>query len=145
MMEYNAIDDSNAESQDFMLISICSPPEDDQPFISTLSKVSYFNEEHSNVKIMYFGDYGEPTIEYNEHIFTDEQAKDLYEFIKRNKDKSMAIIHCGAGISRSGAVGTFIHDLYGTVTYDEFRKKNPRIMPNSYVLRLLNYQARQDK
>ena len=98
---------------------------------------------------MYFGDYGEHHLDKVEYLFTNEQAKELYEFIKINKDKSRAIIHCGAGISRSGAIGVFIHSLYGNnspeMTYEEFKRKNPRILPNSYVLRLLNRQLRNDQ
>lgn len=144
MMQYMAIDDSNAESQDLMLISVCSPPDDDQPGIASLSRNSYFKSDHENVKTLFFGDYGENMVGRTEHMFTDEQAEELYNFIKVNKDKHIAIVHCGAGISRSGAIGTFIHDLYGTIPYEEFKRKNPRIMPNSYVLRLLRYQQNKD-
>lgn len=144
MMEYNLIDDNNVESKDIMFISIISPIDDFQPLISQLSKQSWFKEEHSNVKILEFGDYDESNIN-NPHIFNIGQAKELYEFIKNNKDKSMAIIHCGAGISRSGAIGTFIFDMLGSTTYEEFKRKNPRIQPNSHVLRLLRQQQLKDK
>lgn len=141
MMQYNMINDDNVESKNIMFISICSPIDDDQPGISQLSQESWFRNQHNNVKIMYFGDYvPTPDIINNPHLFTSDQAKELYTFIKQNKNKSMAIIHCGAGISRSGAIGTFIQDLYGTSTYDEFKRKNPRIQPNSHILRLLRQQ-----
>jgi predicted protein tyrosine phosphatase len=99
---------------------------------------------------MHFGDYGEEYITRVAHegptgIFTPFKAKKLYEFIKANKDKHMAIVHCAAGISRSGAVGTFIHNLYGTMTYEEFKRKNPQIQPNGHILRLLNEELRKDK
>jgi predicted protein tyrosine phosphatase len=140
MMEFSYINDDNVESQDAMFISICSPPDDNQPYISQLSQTSYFKREHPNVKILYFGDYSGDFALNNEHAFNLGHAKELYTFIKQNKNKSMAIIHCGAGISRSGAIGTFIQDLYGTSTYDEFKRKNPRIQPNSHILRLLRQQ-----
>lgn len=144
MMKYQGIDDSNVESKDIMFISICSPKDDDQPYISSLSTESYFKEEHSNVKIMYFGDYTSNDLN-NPYVFTIGHAKELYEFIKRNKDKSMAILHCGAGISRSGAIGTFIFDLYGNGDYEEFKRKNSQIYPNHHILRLLNNVHEQQK
>jgi predicted protein tyrosine phosphatase len=148
MMSYKGIDDNNVEDFNIMFISI-NNSQDDGNIRLKYKSPAYFQEDHSNVKTIYFGDYGEQQLGRNNHLFTDEQAEELYEFIKANKDKAMAIVHCGAGISRSGAVGTFIHSLYEKndpmMTYDEFKRKNPRIMPNSYVLRLLNNQLRKDK
>jgi hypothetical protein len=141
MMALYAIDDSNVESQDAIFISICSPKEDgqfDQFYISQLSKESYFKSEHPNVKIMYFGDYGEKEIENNPHVFTKKQAKELYEFIVANKDKNMAIVHCGGGYSRSGAIATFIFDNFGGYDYEEFKRRNPQILPNMHILRMLS-------
>lgn len=145
LMEYSFTNDDNVEQKDIMYISICSPISDNQPYISSLCKESYFKKEHSNVKIMYFGDYGEGwSKEENPYVFTEEQAKELYEFIKENKDKSMAIVHCGAGISRSGAIGTFIYDLYGEQTWEDFQRQNPSIHLNHYVYKLLNEQRKMD-
>lgn len=146
MMEYNGINDSNVESQDAVFISICSPKDDEerQPLISRMSKESYFKSEHSNVKIMYFGDYGETEVEGNPFAFSKEQAKELYEFILANKDKSIFICHCGAGISRSAACATFIFDNFGEMTWDEFKQKNPHIAPNQYIIKMLN-EAKKEK
>ena len=145
LMEENGIDDTNIEPMNVMIISICSPKDDDQPYIGRLSKESYFKEEHSNVKIMYFGDYGDGELENNPHVFTREQAKELYEFIKRNKDKKFAFVHCGAGISRSGAIGLFIHRNFGSMLNETFIETNRAIFPNSYILRLLNEQKELDQ
>ena len=49
-------------------------------------------------------------------------------------------VHCNAGISRSGAIGTFANDYCG-MNYSEFLKNNPYIMANSYVLRLLRRES----
>lgn len=146
MMEYNGINDSNVESRDAMFISICSPKDDEdrQPLISRLSKESYFKSEHSNVKIMYFGDYGETEVEGNPFAFSKEQAKELYEFIIKNSAKSCGIIHCGGGYSRSGAISSFIFDNFGETTYEEFKRKNPQISPNGYIMRMLN-EAKKEK
>ncbi len=146
MMTYNGIDDSNVESQDAMFISICSPIDDiQQPYISSLSQESYFKSEHPNVKIMYFGDYDEEESQNNNpYAFTKEQATELYRFIKNNSTKSSSLIHCGGGFSRSGAISTFVFDLYGTMSYEEFKQKNPQIIPNQYVLKLLREAQKND-
>jgi predicted protein tyrosine phosphatase len=144
MMSYNGIDDSNVEEKDVMIVSICSPKDDNQPYIAQLSKESYFKQEHSNVKILYFGDYSEEQVLHNPYAFTKKQAKELYEFIKRNSTKSCALIHCGGGYSRSAGVATFVFDNYGEMSFDEFKRKNPQIVPNQYVLKLLNEAKRND-
>lgn len=151
-MEYNMITDDNVETKDAMFISINSPFNGELLFGAQTTVESYFKRQHSNVMIMHFGDYGEEFVLRNTYkgptgLFNQFKAKKLYEFIKRNKDKSMAIVHCGAGISRSGAVGTFIYDLYGrdTMTWEEFKRKNPQISPNEYVLKLLYNEANKDK
>jgi len=150
-MEYNMINDDNVESKDAMFISISSHYNGQLLFGAKEITRSYFKRQHSNVMIMHFGDYGEEFVARVAHegptgIFTPFKAKKLYEFIKRNKEKSMAIVHCAAGISRSGAVGTFIFDLYGreSMTWDEFKRKNPQIEPNQHILRLLNDELRKD-
>ena len=150
-MEYNAITDDNVETKDVMFISINNPC-DPGMFMSRNDVYSYFKRQHSNVMIMHFPDFGETMIQnYIKmgvnpcRVFNQYKAKKLYEFIKKNKDKSLAVLHCGAGISRSGAVGTFIFDLYGDVSYEEFKRKNPRIMPNSHILKLLRAELNKDK
>lgn len=147
-MEFSNITDENVDSKDMMFISINNHA-DLGLFMGKAEIYSYFKRQHSNVMIMHFGDFSEEFVARVAHegptgIFTPYKAKKLYNFIKRNKDKSIAICHCGAGISRSGAVGTFIHDLYGTVSYEEFKRKNPRILPNSHILKLLNDEYRKD-
>jgi len=141
-MQYNNITDENVESQDMLIVSI-------NDFIEDI--YSYFKCQHSNVMIMHFGDFGEEEamdeLKNNPSchgIFNAYKAKRLYRFIKANKNKKLAVVHCGAGISRSAAIGLFIFDLYGECTYEEFKRKNPRIQPNQYILKLLNEQRRKD-
>ncbi len=101
-------------------------------------EIPYFKEDKGNVKVLFFHDV-ENDIKTNYGIakaFTLTQAKDLFEFIKKHKDKQSCIIHCAAGISRSGAVGTFINDYIGG-DFFEFKKANPYIHPNPLVLKLL--------
>jgi predicted protein tyrosine phosphatase len=138
-MIFNGITDNNVELKDAMFISI-----------NNIDQESYFNKEHDNVKIMCFGDYGEEILKTKINrsenpIFDEQMAKELYEFIKKNKDKKFAILHCGAGISRSGAIGTFLYELYGDGNYSEFKRKNKRIQPNIHMLKLLRKVYEQDK
>lgn len=105
---------------------------------------SFFPEDRSNVKTLFFDDV-EKDMQIPEigtgrirHIkaFTEHQAEELLAFIKQNANKSLFIIHCTAGISRSGAVGQFICD-YFSCNPVEFRQANPNILPNNLVSRLL--------
>jgi predicted protein tyrosine phosphatase len=97
-----------------------------------------FSENHSNVLNLTFDDIEEDVAQKNAYAFTSLQASELYEFILSNSDKSIFVIHCTAGISRSGAIGTFIAN-YFNVDMEEFKMDNPYILPNSHVLKMLNF------
>ncbi len=109
------------------------------------SEVPYFKNNHQNVRVLYFDDVDsdlyfpaeegvEPKIKAQ--AFTLRQAFDLFQFIRDNKDKKFCIVHCAAGISRSGGIGTFIND-YTRSDYAAFKKLNPYIHPNNFVIRML--------
>lgn len=108
---------------------------------------SYF-KDHDNVKVLHFDDVDEDVIvEYLDNVkprflakaFSEEQAKDLFEFILKHRDKKVCYVHCTAGVSRSGAVGTFINDFMEQ-DYFELMKKHPHIQPNSAVMIKLKNQ-----
>ena len=61
---------------------------------------------------------------------TGEQAKEIVEFVKKYEKKNF-LVHCTAGISRSGAVAMFIHQVYGHKLKDRFWFTS---YPNPYVL-----------
>ncbi|KAA6341306.1 hypothetical protein EZS27_010893 [termite gut metagenome] len=140
-MKTNGIDDENVEKyEDLAIISITDNP-----------KNHLFKKDHDNVLNMTFDDVGEKAYE-NRHkvkkslklkledfyrIFSEKDAETIVDFIEKNKEKTF-IIHCEAGISRSGAVGLFIRDFYDWVDKEDFdnRVKN-KIYPNMLVLRLL--------
>lgn len=111
------------------------------------TELPYFKEK-SNVKVLFFDDVEKDTptsVKENgkqlvAKAFTEKQAKELFEFILKHGDKESCIVHCAAGISRSGAVGTFVND-YFKGDFFEFKKINPRIHPNGLVLRLLKKAA----
>jgi predicted protein tyrosine phosphatase len=107
----------------------------------------WFNENHSNVLNLHFDDVESalevsPTNKIQCRPFTEEQGKAIIDFIESNKDKRQFIVHCAAGISRSGAVGLFINDYFAG-NYDEFMKINPYVHPNGHITRTLNKLLRE--
>jgi predicted protein tyrosine phosphatase len=50
------------------------------------------------------------------------------------------IVHCHAGISRSGALGTFANELLG-LNIEQFRKEHPWVDPQPYMLSSLRVTA----
>lgn len=68
----------------------------------------------------------------------DNELKKIVDFINRHKDKSIFIVHCSAGISRSGAVATFLYDKFlPEIDKERFRRENKYIRPNLYILNRL--------
>lgn len=105
----------------------------------------YFLEDRPNLKVLFFDDVSEDI--YTNDLknpgdlilvkaMTEEQAKELYTFIKANEEKDCIIIHCTAGVSRSGAVATFIND-YVSGDWHSFKQQNSSIQPNTHVYKLL--------
>jgi predicted protein tyrosine phosphatase len=133
-MKEQGIDDSNVESFDiYAFISILD--------VSGLDTEGHFEREHSNVKIQHFGDYGD-LAKNKKGVFSKKQADELIDFVEANKDKQIFIVHCSAGISRSGATATFINDLFGN-SYKEFFNDNRQIQPNYCILSRLREQYRK--
>jgi len=137
LMKSNNITDLNVEQlKDSFFISIT-----DTDKFST-SREPYFKENHENVINLSFDDCTEdgqpsPTQPEGTKAFNKDQALVLYKFIKKHLEKEQCIVHCMAGISRSGAVGTFINDITRG-DYREFKRMNPQIVPNQHVKSLLN-------
>jgi predicted protein tyrosine phosphatase len=114
-----------------------------------MNSKSYWEQNHSNVLILHFDDVVEEVEEiinltdkdspFKTQAITREQAQQLYDFIIANKDRNF-YIHCSAGISRSGAVATFIANLKELRGEDwfQFKHDNPTIQPNSLILKYLN-------
>lgn len=91
-------------------------------------------EESGNTIGLLFDDIERPVMDFVP--FNEEMAAKLYEFIDRNIHRDICVVHCDAGISRSGAVGAFIADRAG-IPWETFRRNNPGILPNNLVRRLL--------
>lgn len=69
---------------------------------------------------------------------SDEELQRIVDFVNKNKDKKSFIVHCSAGISRSGAVVTYISEKFrDEVDIQQFRKDNKLIQPNLYILNRL--------
>ena len=98
-------------------------------------EIPYFKEEHSNVLTLFFDDVDNDIV--TEHgtarVISDEQAKQIFDFVTQNKECRSFIVHCTAGISRSGAVGEFINDMLG-LDFNQFKLDNPYTHPNGIVL-----------
>jgi len=77
-------------------------------------------------------------------LFSIEQAETIIGFItlcdQDDEEDCVLVVHCDAGISRSGAVGTFAVDFLH-LNYQDFTKNNPYLRPNYYVLRVLRNMA----
>lgn len=76
-------------------------------------------------------------------LFNTEHAKkivDTFEVINKSKDLSntVLIVHCYAGISRSGAVSCIASRYFNEhVDIHEFNRDNPQIQPNYHIISLL--------
>ena len=132
-----AIDGIEKSSKDVFYLSINNPDDEDKTPI---------REDSDTFKSMWFYDIDEDIYDevkdFTYKTISDEQLDELYDFIMKNKDKKNFVVHCTAGVSRSGAVGEFVNDLFG-IPYAEFRKQNPNIIPNTYIKKKLNEKWNQ--
>jgi len=108
-----------------------------------------FHCDHFNVITLYFDDVehdGEisPTNKTENKAFTKQQAVRLIEFFESNKNVNTVLVHCAAGISRSGAVGRVALE-YLKGDRDNFKINNGQINPNARVERMLNEAWRESK
>ena len=95
-----------------------------------------FDKDYDNFITLYFDDITSedaksPTNKGKTKMFSIEDAKKIVSFVKKNCGKNF-IVHCAAGISRSGAVGTFIND-FCQYNYENFRNNNRGIIPNQFI------------
>ena len=70
-------------------------------------------------------------------LFTEEQAKQVLDFVEGLAPDATLYVHCQAGISRSGAIGLFIAENYTNQNTQAWRRRHSRINPNSHVYSLL--------
>lgn len=119
--------------EDTFFISILDPDEENSSFKPFLS-------DSDNYLTVKFIDLVEPIGHKwaDSNMFTEEMADTIVEFIMKNQDKKNCIVHCTAGVSRSGAVGEFVNDIFKYKPYQEFKRDNKNITPNVLVKKLLN-------
>jgi len=142
-MQQNNITDNNIEDfTDLAIISITCGDNSKDNFMSIRHGTNdehYFKRNHANVLNIEFYDIdNEVEINGKKYLpFNAEQAKRVIDFIEVNQNKNY-IIHCHAGISRSGAVAQFITDFYGWSDKSTFRfQYGKRIVPNAEVTKKL--------
>jgi rhodanese-related sulfurtransferase len=135
----NNIDDLNIESFK-KAIFICIDNTEGNDFYSE----PIFKDNHLNVLHLKFDDV---EIDINEDVkaksITKEQAKEIVDFLYKNKDKELLFVHCTSGISRSGAVGLFALDYFNG-DKEHFKTYNKHICLNQKVLRLLKQNYKQN-
>lgn len=135
--EANGWNDDNVEElTDKAFISIISS-EECQKYYLEEDEVHWFKREHPNVINLEFDDITEDIVK-DGHKFsamTEEQAKKIFDFIENNLGKNFSI-HCRAGISRSGAVCSFILHMYDDIYIQHFSEMC-RMRPNNHVFALL--------
>lgn len=157
MCEIFSITNDNVEQfKDVFFISINNALTESQE-----TAKSYFDSNKENVLILAFDDVEADVREVNidaksfsKHFkrsdkllakaFTKSQAEEIVDFVIRAKERgaTKCIVHCSAGISRSGAVGAFVSD-YFEMPYSEFKTANPHVLENRHVSRLLNNCLRE--
>ncbi len=102
-------------------------------------------KNNSNVLVLYFDDIialnSNSTYFFKDcKLFSNKQAKMVVNFVDKYKNiADGCLIHCSAGVSRSGAIATFINE-YLNRDNEQFLLDNPHIYPNQFVLNLLKKQ-----
>jgi len=83
----------------FINISITNPNKDDLEIVH--------NENRLDTLFLKFADFDEEwDTARKEDVITNDQAKEIINFVKKYKDKvDMIVVNCEAGLSRSPAVG----------------------------------------
>lgn len=69
------------------------------------------------------------------------RTKRLVEFIHKNLDKNF-VVHCNAGISRSGAVGEFL-SFVKDEAHEFYKNFGTRIHPNFHVKNMLRWEWKE--
>ena len=89
--------------------------------------------QHPNLLVLFFDDVETE----GANTFTIEMARQIVRFVQNTYNRPL-LIHCTAGISRSGAVGLAIAEQCGCE--EEFLRDNPDTQPNQLVLRKLRQE-----
>lgn len=128
-------------SQPWALISICTQPSEKLLNDNDLEKLHELGCQKTLTQ--YFGDYS--NLEYWKtaaakyqkkiYIFNESHAQEIIQFLEAihaQPEELSLVVHCDAGISRSGAVGIFACRYFG-LDEMKFREINNNIHPNPLV------------
>ena len=164
-MQNNDLYDCNIEQRtDLAVISIGNSFEDSDPddIFSNGPSSRWFRYQHKNVLNLTFDDITAPEkwqmmtlftrqstdgsepdengISGSEYVlFDEEMAHRLVEFVEDNRKAKVWIVHCSAGVSRSGAVARWLKDCLKFKYGIEANNVDGRYaVPNAYVLRILD-------
>ena len=163
-MRNNDLYDSTIESMpELAVISIGNSFDDFDPddIFSNGPSSRWFARRHRNVLNMTFDDIASPekwqflsqfgnsrssddtsgnaSAEKDYVLFDRNMARKIADFVDDNHEASTWIVHCSAGISRSGAVSRWLKDwLKFKYGIDAVNVDGKYALPNSYVLSELN-------
>lgn len=102
-----------------------------------------FRSRHENLLELNFDDVTPSLGRHSFRLFESGQAEQVLNFLLATQPEEKLLVHCYAGISRSGAVGTFA-GILRKMDISELHRRHPRISPNPWVLSLL-LQAYQQR
>ena len=147
-MRSNDLYDSNIELRtDLAVISIGNSFEDDlaDDIFANGPSSHWFRNQHRNVLNMDFDDIAAPgewknLSKCNQYVlFDDDMARRIAQFVGENITASVWIVHCSAGVSRSGAVSKWLKDwLKSKYGIEANNVDGKYAVPNALVLRVLD-------
>ena len=129
----NVIPKDFIEKQDFAIISVGNIESDEGHTDDSLYLNGCNNHwlpDTNNVLNINFNDVGEN----EEGSFNELQAQEVLCFIEDNREKSQWFIHCSAGISRSGAIASYL--------YDWFKSRGDEVIINPKYPETPNYHVK---
>lgn len=124
-------------------------------FISIIDQrgIRIFDADTDRVVTLFFDDVRPNSAFLEERgpitMFATEHAEKIIDFLTAFHalpSEDTLYVNCGAGIARSGAIVTFVRDIYD-LDHVQFDADNPHIFPNSWVLETLEncWKARQSR
>ena len=147
-MRSNDLYDSNIELRtDLAVISIGNSFEDDlaDDIFANGPSSHWFRKQHRNVLNIDFDDIAAPGEWKNLSkcdryvLFDDDMARRIAQFVGENMNASVWIVHCSAGVSRSGAVSRWLKDWLQVEYGIEANNVDGRhASPNPHVLMVLD-------
>jgi predicted protein tyrosine phosphatase len=127
--------------QPLTVISIYSTP-DEWIVAPRAGEYSFPERKLPHVLSLCFADItpnDEKAIKAGYTLFNEDLADQIVTFVERYKDSEAWLVHCDAGISRSGAIGLWITRRL-QLNEEYFWQRHPCIRPNYWILSLLPSQ-----